>query len=162
VTATAPPPTTAPLIRRGGRRDAAGGLRREAAIFTFGIDRADLRPARGRRRGRGPVGVEALYYTRELGPSGDDFTGLIAIPAGLLLLGLGDAAPAARASSVPAARGPIGRRSSENPRAASQARSRHDSVAGREARISSLSSASAEGWVFGTALGRLIARVILR
>jgi hypothetical protein len=39
---------------------------------------------------------------------------------------------------------------------------RHDSVAGREARISSLSSASAEGWVFGTALGRLIARVILR
>jgi uncharacterized protein len=35
------------------------------------------------------AGVEALYYTRELGPSGDDFTGLIAIPAGLLLLGLG-------------------------------------------------------------------------
>jgi MYXO-CTERM domain-containing protein len=35
------------------------------------------------------AGVEALHYTRELGPSGDDFTGLIAIPAGLLLLGLG-------------------------------------------------------------------------
>jgi hypothetical protein len=35
------------------------------------------------------AGVEAVYYTRELGPSGDDFTGLIAIPAGLLLLGLG-------------------------------------------------------------------------
>src|SRR5215210_3220583 len=35
------------------------------------------------------AGVEALYYTRELGPSGDDFTGLLAIPAGLLLLGLG-------------------------------------------------------------------------
>ena len=35
------------------------------------------------------AGVEALHYTRELGPSGDDFTGLLAIPAGLLLLGLG-------------------------------------------------------------------------
>ena len=35
------------------------------------------------------AGVEAFYYTRELGPSGDDFTGLLAIPAGLLLLGLG-------------------------------------------------------------------------
>src|SRR3954447_23308829 len=35
------------------------------------------------------AGVEALYYTRELGPSGHDFTGLLAIPAGLLLLGLG-------------------------------------------------------------------------
>src|SRR3954454_12801629 len=35
------------------------------------------------------AGIEALYYTRELGPSGDDFTGLLAIPAGVLLLGLG-------------------------------------------------------------------------
>jgi len=35
------------------------------------------------------AGVEALHYTREVGPSGDDFTGLLAIPAGLLLLGLG-------------------------------------------------------------------------
>jgi MYXO-CTERM domain-containing protein len=34
------------------------------------------------------AGVEAFYYTRELGPSGDDFTGLAAIPAGLALLGL--------------------------------------------------------------------------
>jgi uncharacterized protein len=33
--------------------------------------------------------VEAAYYAREVGPSGDDFTGLVAIPAGLLLLGLG-------------------------------------------------------------------------
>jgi dienelactone hydrolase len=53
---------------------------------------------RGGRRGAlalflGPlgiaVGIEAFYYTRELGPSGDDFTGLLAIPAGLVLLGLG-------------------------------------------------------------------------
>jgi uncharacterized protein len=53
---------------------------------------------RGGRRGAlalfvGPLGIaagiEALYYTREVGPSGDDFTGLLTIPAGLLLLGLG-------------------------------------------------------------------------
>ena len=52
---------------------------------------------RGGRRGAlalflGPLGIaagiEAYYYTREVGPSGDDFTGLLAIPAGLLLLGL--------------------------------------------------------------------------
>src|SRR3954452_11737711 len=35
------------------------------------------------------AGIEGLYYTREVGPSGDDFTGLLAIPAGVLLLGLG-------------------------------------------------------------------------
>src|SRR5688500_1678763 len=35
------------------------------------------------------VGTEALYYTRAVGPSGDDFTGLLSIPAGLLLIGLG-------------------------------------------------------------------------
>jgi dienelactone hydrolase len=35
------------------------------------------------------VGSEALFYTREVGPSGDDFTGLLAIPAGLMLIGLG-------------------------------------------------------------------------
>jgi dienelactone hydrolase len=32
---------------------------------------------------------EAGYYTRENGPSGDDYTGLAAIPAGLLLVGIG-------------------------------------------------------------------------
>ena len=32
---------------------------------------------------------EAGYYTREDGPSGDDITGLLAIPAGLLLTGIG-------------------------------------------------------------------------
>jgi fermentation-respiration switch protein FrsA (DUF1100 family) len=32
---------------------------------------------------------EAGYYTRETGPSGDDFTGLLAIPAGFLLIGIG-------------------------------------------------------------------------
>jgi fermentation-respiration switch protein FrsA (DUF1100 family) len=32
---------------------------------------------------------EAGYYTRENGPSGDDFTGLLTIPAGALLVGIG-------------------------------------------------------------------------
>ena len=35
------------------------------------------------------TGIEAFHYTREVGPSGDDFTGLLTLPAGLLLLGLG-------------------------------------------------------------------------
>jgi hypothetical protein len=34
---------------------------------------------------------EAGYYARENGPSGDDYTGLLAIPAGLLLSGVGAA-----------------------------------------------------------------------
>ena len=41
----------------------------------------------------GPLGIaagsEAFYYSREVGPAGDDFTGLLAIPAGVLLIGLG-------------------------------------------------------------------------
>src|SRR3954447_9107692 len=28
------------------------------------------------------AGIEAMYYAREIGPSGDDFTGLAAVPAG--------------------------------------------------------------------------------
>jgi dienelactone hydrolase len=34
---------------------------------------------------------EAGYYALEVGPSGDDYTGLLAIPAGLLLVGVGAA-----------------------------------------------------------------------
>jgi dienelactone hydrolase len=34
-------------------------------------------------------GTEAIHYTRSVGASGDDYTGLLSIPAGLLLLGLG-------------------------------------------------------------------------
>jgi hypothetical protein len=34
-------------------------------------------------------GIEGYYYARELGPSGDDFTGLLSLAAGVLLLGLG-------------------------------------------------------------------------
>ena len=35
------------------------------------------------------VGTEAVYYTTAVGPSGDDFTGLLAAGAGLVLVGLG-------------------------------------------------------------------------
>jgi MYXO-CTERM domain-containing protein len=35
--------------------------------------------------------IEAVHYTNTVGASGDDFTGLLCIPAGLLLLGLGAA-----------------------------------------------------------------------
>jgi dienelactone hydrolase len=34
-------------------------------------------------------GLEAVHYTRTLGPSGDDFTGLLALPAALLVAGTG-------------------------------------------------------------------------
>jgi uncharacterized protein len=33
--------------------------------------------------------IEAVHYTNKVGPSGDDFTGLLCIPAGVLLVGLG-------------------------------------------------------------------------
>ena len=35
------------------------------------------------------AGTEAVHYTRAIGPSGDDYSGLLSIPAGLLLIGLG-------------------------------------------------------------------------
>jgi len=35
------------------------------------------------------AGIEAAHYTTKVGPSGDDFTGLLCLPAGLGLLGLG-------------------------------------------------------------------------
>jgi uncharacterized protein len=34
-------------------------------------------------------GTEAVHYSRTIGPSGDDYTGLLSIPAGLMLIGLG-------------------------------------------------------------------------
>jgi uncharacterized protein len=35
------------------------------------------------------TGIEAVHYANQVGSSGDDYTGFLAIPAGLLLLGLG-------------------------------------------------------------------------
>jgi uncharacterized protein len=35
------------------------------------------------------AGIEGFYYAREAGPTGDDFTGLLCLPAGVLLLALG-------------------------------------------------------------------------
>src|SRR5829696_7750311 len=34
-------------------------------------------------------GIEAFYYTREVGASGDDFTGWLSLASGVTLLGLG-------------------------------------------------------------------------
>jgi alpha/beta superfamily hydrolase len=53
---------------RGGRRGALA-----LVVGTFGI----------------VAGVEAVHYASKVGPSGDDYTGLLAVPAGLLLVGLG-------------------------------------------------------------------------
>jgi uncharacterized protein len=53
---------------RGGRRGALG-----LASGILGI----------------AAGIEGYYYAREVGPSGDDFTGLLCLPAGVLLLALG-------------------------------------------------------------------------
>ena len=53
---------------RGGRRGAL------ALVFgVFGI----------------VAGAEAVHYTSQVGASGDDYSGLLAVPAGLVLLGLG-------------------------------------------------------------------------
>jgi alpha/beta superfamily hydrolase len=53
---------------RGGRRGAMA-----LVLGVFGI----------------VAGIEAVHYTSKVGASGDDYTGLLCIPAGLLLLGLG-------------------------------------------------------------------------
>lgn len=74
----------------------AGGLVQVALFLLAAWVYPRLRPG---ARGTLAIGVglftivmgvgEAGYYTRETGPSGDDFTGLLAIPAGFLLVGIG-------------------------------------------------------------------------
>ena len=73
-----------------------GGLVQAALVLLAAWAYPRLRPGL-----RGTLGVfvglftvvmgvgEAGYYTREDGPSGDDYTGLLAIPAGFLLVGIG-------------------------------------------------------------------------
>ena len=56
-----------PRLRAGGRASLA------LAAGLFGI----------------VVAIEAVHYASTVGASGDDFTGLMAIPAGIALLGLG-------------------------------------------------------------------------
>ncbi len=68
-----------------------GGLL-AAAAYSFGRVRAGRRAVLALSVGVFGIGIgaiEAGYYTTAVGPSGDDFTGLLAIPAGLLLVGLG-------------------------------------------------------------------------
>jgi dienelactone hydrolase len=74
----------------------AGGLVQAGLFILFAWAYPRLRPGL-----RGTLAIfvglftvvmgvgEAGYYTREDGPSGDDFTGLLAIPAGLLLVAIG-------------------------------------------------------------------------
>jgi dienelactone hydrolase len=74
----------------------AGGLLSTALLVVAAWGYPRLRPG---ARATLAIGVglftvvmgagEAGYYTRENGPSGDDFTGLLAIPAGLVLVGIG-------------------------------------------------------------------------
>ena len=55
------------------------------------------RPDHSRPESSGSIGVlEAGYYSVAIGPSGDDYTGLLAIPAGLVLVGVGFGAVALR------------------------------------------------------------------
>jgi MYXO-CTERM domain-containing protein len=62
-----------------------------AAVVVYPRMRAGLRPLTAIVIGYLGVlgGVEAVYYAREVGLSGDDYTGLLSIAAGLVLLGLG-------------------------------------------------------------------------
>src|SRR4051794_4317067 len=63
-----------------------------AAVWGFGRVRAGWRAVLALSVGVFGIGIgvtEAGYYTVAVGPSGDDFTGLLAIPAGVLLVGLG-------------------------------------------------------------------------
>jgi hypothetical protein len=61
------------------------------AVFAYPRLRAGARAVMALLLGAFGLGVasEAWYYTREVGASGDDYTGLLAIPAGLILLGVG-------------------------------------------------------------------------
>ena len=61
------------------------------AATLYGRMRPGLRGATGLLLGFFGVvaGTEALAYTRDVGPSGDDYTGLLSVAAGLLLLGIG-------------------------------------------------------------------------
>ena len=62
-----------------------------AAAALYGRVRAGARAAIALLAGFFGVlaGTEAVYYTAELGPSGDDYTGLLSLLAGLALIGLG-------------------------------------------------------------------------
>jgi fermentation-respiration switch protein FrsA (DUF1100 family) len=74
----------------------AGGLAQAGLVVFFAWAYPRLRPGV-----RGTLAIlvglftivmgvgEAGYYTRENGPSGDDYTGLLVIPAGVLLVGIG-------------------------------------------------------------------------
>src|SRR5918998_298302 len=61
-----------PASPRNRLADHARALGRECRLFVLGV-----------------AVIEAVHYATKVGSSGDDYTGLLAIPAALLLLGLG-------------------------------------------------------------------------
>lgn len=63
------------------------------AVVLYGRVRAGARAAMALLLGFFGVlaGTEAVYYTRAVGPSGDDYTGALSLLAGLVLLGVGAA-----------------------------------------------------------------------
>ena len=63
------------------------------AVVLYGRVRAGARAAMALLLGFFGVlaGTEAVYYTRAVGPSGDDYTGMLSLLAGLVLLGVGAA-----------------------------------------------------------------------
>ena len=63
------------------------------AVVLYGRVRAGARAAIALLLGFFGVlaGTEAVYYTRAVGPSGDDYTGALSLLAGLVLLGVGAA-----------------------------------------------------------------------
>ncbi|HKY12469.1 MAG TPA: alpha/beta hydrolase [Gaiellaceae bacterium] len=63
------------------------------AVVLYGRVRAGARATMALLLGFFGVlaGTEAVYYTRAVGPSGDDYTGMLSLLAGLVLLGVGAA-----------------------------------------------------------------------
>src|SRR4029453_15813788 len=61
------------------------------ALAAWGFPRPRVAAPGARAVLLGPVaiatGIEAVHYANQVGPSGDDFTGFLVLPAGLLLLG---------------------------------------------------------------------------
>jgi uncharacterized protein len=82
-----PQPGTSAADHLAGGLIPIGALLAVAALYPR--LRAGLRAALAATLGVFGItaGAEAFYYTREVGPSGDDYTGFVSIAAGLVLIG---------------------------------------------------------------------------
>ncbi len=77
-----------PPRQRPGATGAAGARCLGVPARACGNRRGDLDRHSG-SSASSSAAFESVYYTSAVGPSGDDFTGLLAIPAGLVLVALG-------------------------------------------------------------------------